>query len=251
MAEKCAVVTGSSRGIGSAVAAELAQNGYGIILNYLNSAESAQQLAQKLSGQYGVACHAIQADVSDFDSAKKLIEAAQQHFGRLDALINNAGITRDALMLRMKEDAFDDVLRINLKSAYNCIRHAAPIMVKQRYGRIVNISSIVARMGNIGQANYCAAKAGLEGMTRACAREFAPRNITVNAIAPGFIQTDMTDNLPENYRDNMQKAIPLGRFGIAGDVAHMAAYLCSDAANYITGQVIAVDGGLGLGGGAS
>lgn len=243
MERKVALVTGASRGIGRAIAQKLAAQGMDIVVNYRAQAEAANALCAELQG-LGVTACAVQADVSGFEEARRLVGSALERFGRLDVLVNNAGITRDALVMRMSEAQFDEVISVNLRSAFNCIRHASPIMVKARSGRIINIASVSGVMGNAGQANYSAAKAGLIGMTKAVARELAARNITVNAVAPGFILTDMTGALDEAVVARLRQNIPLGRFGETQDVSEVVAFLASPGAAYITGQVISVDGGM-------
>ena len=245
---RCAVVTGASRGIGRAVARRLAEEGMDVVLNYTSEASEAAAHAQasELQARCGVHAAAVRADVSSSCEAAALIDAAIERFGRIDVLVNNAGITKDGLLMRMKEEDFDRVLAVNLKGTYNCCRAAAGPMAKARFGRIVNMSSIVGVRGNAGQANYAASKAGVIGLTLALAKELAPRDITVNAIAPGFIETDMTHVLGEKARASIADRIGLRRLGKPADVAHLAAFLASPEAAYITGQVICVDGGLTL-----
>lgn len=240
---RVALVTGASRGIGRAIALSLARDGYDIVVNYRQSADAANALCGELEAM-GVQALAVRADVSAFEESKALVDSALGRFARLDVLVNNAGVTRDGLVMRMGEAQFDEVISVNLKSAFNCIRHASPVMVKQRSGCIINIASVAGVMGNAGQANYSAAKAGLIGMTKSVARELASRNITVNAIAPGFIQTDMTKTLSAEATERLKALIPLARFGEPEDVAGVAAFLASGAGRYITGQVIVADGGM-------
>lgn len=240
--DKVAVVTGASRGIGRSLALIMAAQGAKLVLSARN-AEALAQLVEEIQAAGGSAV-AVAGDVSSAAAANELIEAGVQAFGRIDVLVNNAGITRDALLLRMKDEDWDEVLNINLKGAFLCTRAAAKVMSKQRFGRIINISSVVGEMGNPGQANYCASKAGLLGLTKSVARELARRNVTVNAITPGFIVTDMTEALPEKTREELAAQIPLGRLGSAEDIAHAVVFLASDQAGYITGQTLGVNGGM-------
>ena len=246
--ERCAVVTGSSRGIGKAIAERLAQDGCNIIVNcsHEGGLPAAQQTADNLAHDYGVQAIAIAADVSREDEAKRLIDGAISAFGRVDILVNNAGITRDGLIMRMKEADFDAVINVNLKGTFNCCKAVAKPFMKQRHGRIINMSSVVGVHGNAGQANYAASKAGVIGLTLALSRELASRGVTVNAIAPGFIETDMTAALSEAQRASIAERIGAGRLGLPDDVANLARFLASDEASYITGQVICVDGGISL-----
>lgn len=240
---KNAVVTGASRGLGRSIALKLAELGANVILNYRSSANSVEEVVKAIE-EKGVKALAVQGDVSSFEDAKKIIDAAVENFGSIDVLVNNAGITKDGLLMRMKEEDFDNVIEVNLKGVFNCTRHAVPIMMKQRSGRIINISSVVGLAGNAGQANYAAAKAGIIGLTKSTAKEIASRGITVNAIAPGFIQTDMTDVLSDKVKETIMSNIPLKKLGEPEDVAETTAFLASPAAKYITGQVISVDGGM-------
>jgi 3-oxoacyl-[acyl-carrier protein] reductase len=240
---RVSIVTGASRGIGRAIAVELGRNGGQVVVNYVGRQEEARETAKMVEAVGGRAI-VEQADVSIAADADRLVESALAAFGRLDVVVNNAGITRDTLILRMKDEEWDAVLNTNLKGAFHLIRSAARPMMKQRFGRIVNIASVVGLIGNAGQANYVSAKAGLIGLTKSAARELASRNITVNAIAPGFIETDMTAELPGDLVAKMKEQIPLGKFGKPEDVAKAVAFLASDDAAYITGQVLNVDGGM-------
>lgn len=240
---KSAVITGGVRGIGKAIALRLAHSGINLIVNYNSNEEAAQTLSQEINSS-GSRCIAIQGDISNPQEALKVINSSLECFERLDILVNNAGINRDGLLIRMKEEDFNRVIAVNLLGTFYCTKYAGKIMIKARQGRIVNISSVVGIGGNIGQANYAASKAGVIGFTKSVAKELATRNITVNAIAPGFIKTDMTDRLSPEQQENILSRIPMGRFGSPEDVAHMVHYLVSEEANYITGQVFRVDGGM-------
>jgi len=240
---KTAVITGASRGIGRAIALKLAKHGANVVVNYRNSVEAVAQVVKEIEA-LGVKVLAIQADISIYSDVENMIKKCVEEFGSIDILVNNAGITKDGLLMRMKEEDFDSVIDINLKGAFNCTRHVAAIMLKQRSGRIINISSVTGITGNAGQVNYSAAKAGIIGMTKSVAREFGSRGVTCNAVAPGYIQTDMTEALPAKVKDAMMGTIPLKRLGSPEDVANVVAFLATDEAAYITGQVINVDGGM-------
>ncbi|KEH99358.1 3-ketoacyl-ACP reductase [Clostridium botulinum C/D str. BKT12695] len=240
---KNAIVTGSSRGIGKAIAIKLAELGANIILNYRSDVASVEEVIREIESK-GVKVIAIQGDISNFEDAKKIVDEAKEKLGSIDILVNNAGITKDTLLMRMKEEDFDKVIEVNLKGVFNCTKNVVPIMMKQRSGRIINISSVVGLSGNPGQSNYAAAKAGIIGFTKSVAKEIATRGITVNAVAPGFIKTDMTDILSDKVKDEIKKNIPLGRIGEGKDIANTVAFLASDMGAYITGQVISVDGGM-------
>lgn len=240
--DKVAIVTGASRGIGRAIALAFAAQGARVVASGRN-AEALEKLAAEIRTQGGEVA-TVSGDVALEADANALIDQAMAAFGRVDILVNNAGITRDGLLLRMKSDDWDAVLDTNLKGAFLCTRAAAKVMSKQRYGRIVNISSVVGEMGNAGQANYCASKAGLLGLTKSVARELARRNVTVNAVTPGFIVTDMTEDMTDKAREAMTEQIPLGRLGEVEDIANAVLYLASDQAAYITGQVLGVNGGM-------
>jgi 3-oxoacyl-[acyl-carrier protein] reductase len=242
LAGKVAIVTGASRGIGRAISVALAGQGAKVVTSARNT-EALETLVEEIRAGGGEAV-AVAGDVAVEADANNLIERAVAAYGRLDVLVNNAGITRDGLLLRMKNDDWDAVIDTNLKGAFHCIRAAAKYMSKQRAGRIINISSVVGEMGNAGQANYCASKAGLLGLTKSVARELARRNVTVNAITPGFIVTEMTAGMTDKARETMTEQIPLGRLGEAEDVANAVLFLASDRSSYITGQVLGINGGM-------
>lgn len=240
---KSALVTGASRGIGRSIALQLADEGYNVAVNYAGNKEKAEAVVEEIKGK-GVEAFAIQANVANPDEVKDMIQEVVSQFGSLDVLVNNAGITRDNLLMRMKEQEWDDVIDTNLKGVFNCIQKAIRQMMKQRSGAIINLTSVVGAVGNPGQANYVATKAGVIGLTKTAARELASRGITVNAVAPGFIVSDMTDALSDELKDQMKSQIPLGRFGEDTDIANTVAFLASDKAKYITGQTIHVNGGM-------
>mgnify|MGYP000210685002 FL=1 len=242
---RAALVTGGGRGIGRAICLALAAQGYNVAVNYAASSAAAEQTAADCRA-YGVEAVALQGDVTDPAACQTLVDTAAKTFGRLDVLVNNAGVTADKLILRMQPEDFDKVINANLKGAFFCCKAACKLMMRQRYGRIVNISSVVGLHGNAGQANYAASKAGLIGLTKSLAKEFAARNVTVNAVAPGFIATDMTNAMTDAAKQAAMAGIPAGRIGAAEDVANAVAFLAGENAAYITGQVLCVDGGMGM-----
>ncbi|MDK0558179.1 3-oxoacyl-[acyl-carrier-protein] reductase [Clostridium perfringens] len=241
--DKVAIVTGGTRGIGRAIALKLADQGANIVINYRNSDKEAEELKAILE-EKGVKVLTVKCDISNFEDSKNLMDKCKEVFGKIDILVNNAGITNDTLIMRMKEEDFDNVIDVNLKGTFNCAKHASAIMLKQRFGKIINMTSVVGIAGNAGQVNYAASKAGVIGLTKSLAKELGSRGITVNAVAPGFINTDMTASLSEKVKEEASKNIPLKRLGDPEDVANLVGFLASDAANYITGQVINVDGGM-------
>ncbi len=242
---KCALVTGASRGIGRAIAVALAKAGADVAINYAGNEAAAKQ-TEEICAAYGVNTLVFKADVANAEECKAMIDCVKEHFGKIDILVNNAGITKDKLMIGMTEADFMDVINTNLKGSFLCMQMVSKLMLKQRYGRIINLSSVVGLHGNAGQVNYAASKAGVIGMTKSAAKELASRNITVNAVAPGMIETDMTAVIPEKAKEAMMGSIPAARAGKPEEIADTVAFLASDKAAYITGQVISVDGGMGI-----
>ncbi len=240
---KTVLITGASRGIGAQVAKTFAKAGANVVINYVHSLEKAEKLVNEIKEAGGTAL-AIQANVASFVESEQLVNETISTYGKIDVLVNNSGITKDNMMLRMKEEDFDQVIDVNLKGTWNMCKHITRHFLKNREGSIINITSVVGLIGNPGQANYVASKAGVIGLTKTLAKEFGSRNIRVNAIAPGFIETDMTDNLPEELKENYLKQIPLNRLGKPDDIANLCVFLASEKANYITGQVISVNGGM-------
>ena len=242
---KVAIITGAGRGIGKAIAERLASEGADVVICDVDK-EAAERTAEEIRSKYSVKAIAISADVANEGDVNSMVEETIKNFGRVDFLINNAGITRDSLLLRMSEEEWDKVIAVDLKSVFLCTRAVIRHMMRQKFGRIVNISSVIGLRGNVGQANYASAKAGIIGLTKSAARELAGRNITVNAVAPGYIQTEMTEKLPQEVKEEMLKQVPLGRPGLPEDVAGVVAFLCSEDASYITGEIIRVDGGMAM-----
>ena len=243
LVDRVALVTGGGRGIGRGIALELARQGANVVVNYNSSADAANEVVSLIES-VGAKGLAVQADVADLEQATNLVKTTVDTFGKIDILVNNAGITRDNLIMMMKEEDWDDVLRVNLKSCFNCSKAASKAMMRKRYGRIINITSVSGLAGQGGQSNYAASKAGMIGLTKSLAKELAGRNITVNAVAPGFIDTDMTAVLADDLIDQVKSAIPLARIGTVEDVGYAVVFLVSDQASYITGQTLTVDGGL-------
>ena len=246
--DKIALVTGGSQGIGKEVCLTLAKAGANIAINYVdfgNNKEIAEETLKEVKA-LGVEAMLVQANVASFEETDAMMKAVVKEFGRIDVLVNNAGITKDNLIIRMKEADFDAVIDVNLKGTWNCMKTVSKLMMKQKYGRIISMASVVGLIGNAGQTNYCASKAGIMGMTRSLARELGTRGVTVNAVAPGFIRTDMTDVLPDDIKANLLTQIPLGYLGEIEDVANTVLFLASDDARYITGQTISVDGGMAM-----
>jgi 3-oxoacyl-[acyl-carrier protein] reductase len=241
---RVAIVTGGTRGIGRAVAFRLAAEGVNLAISYHSNDDAAEETAEKIREIEALRCELFKGDVSSPGDVEALFKGVSEAYGGVDILVNNAGITRDNLMMRMKEEEFDEVLRTNLKGTYLCTRAALRPMVRARWGRIVNVSSVVGLVGNAGQANYAASKAGIIGFTKSVAREVAQRGITVNAVAPGYVETELTGSLPEQVKDQIRDQVPIGRFAEPGEVAEVVAFLAGEAAGYVTGQTIAVDGGM-------
>ncbi|SHJ65888.1 3-oxoacyl-[acyl-carrier-protein] reductase [Tepidibacter formicigenes] len=241
--DRVALVTGGSRGIGKAIAIKLASFGANVAINYTSREEEALKTKEEIE-KHGVKAFVIKCDVSNFEDAQNMIDEVINEFGKIDVLVNNAGITKDTLLMKMKEEDFDKVISVNLKGVFNCTKAVTRPMMKKKYGKIINMASVVGIIGNPGQANYCASKAGVIGFTKATARELASRNITINAIAPGFIETEMTKVLKDDVKEAYESSIPMRKFGKPEDIANLVAFLSSDMSSYITGQVINVDGGM-------
>lgn len=239
----CGIVTGGSRGIGREIALALAEQGYNIVFTYVNPNNDVSEVIKEIEA-FGVSCLGIISDVTDFEKSKEVMDKAVEAFGGIDVLVNNAGITRDGLLMRMKEEDFDQVIKTNVNGTFNCTKHASRYMMKQKSGVIINMSSVVGITGNLGQTNYSASKGAINAFTKSCAQELARYNIRVNAIAPGFIQTDMTQSLPQEVKDNLLKSIPLQTLGKPKDIANCVEFLASEKASYITGQIISVNGGM-------
>ncbi len=241
---KVALITGGSRGIGEKIAERFAQAGYNLIINYVSNIENVEELEAKIKGNANIEILFIQSDVTSFESCENMVNEAIKKFGHIDVLVNNAGITKDTLLMRMKEEDFDKVINVNLKGTYNVTKNVIPYMMKQKYGKIINISSVVGVSGNAGQANYAASKAGIIGFTKSVAKELASRNILANCVAPGFIKTDMTDILSDSVKESINSQIPLKKMGTAKEVANAVYFLGNEENTYITGQVLNVDGGM-------
>ena len=241
---KVALITGGSRGLGEKIAERFAQAGYNLIINYVSNIENVEELEAKIKGNANIEILFIQSDVTSFESCENMVNEAIKKFGHIDVLVNNAGITKDTLLMRMKEEDFDKVINVNLKGTYNVTKNVIPYMMKQKYGKIINISSVVGVSGNAGQANYAASKAGIIGFTKSVAKELASRNILANCVAPGFIKTDMTDVLSDSVKESINSQIPLKKMGTAEEVANAVYFLGNEENTYITGQVLNVDGGM-------
>ena len=241
---KVALITGGSRGIGEKIAERFAQAGYNLIINYVSNIENVEEIEAKIKGNANIEILFIQSDVTSFESCENMVNEAIKKFGHIDVLVNNAGITKDTLLMRMKEEDFDKVINVNLKGTYNVTKNVIPYMMKQKYGKIINISSVVGVSGNAGQANYAASKAGIIGFTKSVAKELASRNILANCVAPGFIKTDMTDVLSDSVKESINSQIPLKKMGTAEEVANAVYFLGNEENTYITGQVLNVDGGM-------
>jgi 3-oxoacyl-[acyl-carrier protein] reductase len=243
---KNALITGASKGIGKAIAIELASQGINISINYNNSKIEAVELKNQLNNDYNIEACVIKGDVSNKEDCNNLVETSISKFGSIDILVNNAGIIDDSLMIRMQDEAWEKVIRTNLNSIFYCTKPALKSMLKNKWGRILNIGSVVGIRGNIGQVNYASSKAGMIGFTKSLAKEVATRNITVNTITPGYINTETVDVLKQEQKDNIMKWIPQGHFGEVEDIAHLAGFICSEKSNYMTGQIISVDGGMAI-----
>lgn len=241
---KVALITGGSRGIGEKIAERFALAGYNLVINYVSNIENVEELEAKIKGNANIEILFIQSDVTSFESCENMVNEAIKKFGHIDVLVNNAGITKDTLLMRMKEEDFDKVINVNLKGTYNVTKNVIPYMMKQKYGKIINISSVVGVSGNAGQANYAASKAGIIGFTKSVAKELASRNILANCVAPGFIKTDMTDILSDSVKESINSQIPLKKMGTAKEVANAVYFLGNEENTYITGQVLNVDGGM-------
>ena len=244
MENKVAVITGGSRGIGKAIAEKFAENGYNLVINYVSDSTNVEEISKEIKKENNIEILFIKTDVTDFNVCEDMVKQAINKFGKIDVLVNNAGITKDGLLMRMKEEDFDKVINVNLKGTFNVTKNVIPYMMKQKSGKIVNISSVVGVAGNAGQCNYAASKAGIIGFTKSLAKEVASRNILVNAIAPGFIKTDMTDVLSDTVKETINTQIPLRKMGESAEVANAVYFLANEENTYITGQVLNVDGGM-------